>query len=63
MERCRECELAVYCFSDSSSWIFRTKQEMGEKKEAIANCPVHEQVVRAIASRCAEKENGVASEQ
>jgi hypothetical protein len=46
MERCKECELAIYCFSDSSSWIFRTMQEMGEKKEAISNCPVHIQVER-----------------
>jgi len=51
MEKCKECELAVYCFSDSSSWIFRTLQEMGEKKEAIANCPVHDQVELARASR------------
>ncbi len=50
MERCKECELAIYCFSDSSSWIFRTKQEMGEKKDAIANCPVHAQVEQARAS-------------
>jgi hypothetical protein len=55
MERCKDCELAIYCFSDSSSWIFRTKQEMGQKKEAIANCPVREQVVQAIASRGAQK--------
>ncbi|SPF48334.1 hypothetical protein SBDP1_740018 [Syntrophobacter sp. SbD1] len=53
MEQCKECELAIYCFSDSSSWIFRTTQEMGEKKEAIANCPVHDQVeqARALQSR------------
>ena len=59
MEQCRDCELAIYCYSDSSSWIFRTKQEMGEKKDAIANCPIHEQVVLTIASRRAEKETGV----
>ncbi|MDR3556014.1 MAG: hypothetical protein P4L55_14750 [Syntrophobacteraceae bacterium] len=57
MEQCRECELAIYCYSDSSSWIFRTKQEMGEKTNAIANCPVHEQVERTIASRRVEAEN------
>ncbi|MGA2403319.1 MAG: hypothetical protein ABSG91_16705 [Syntrophobacteraceae bacterium] len=51
MERCKECELAIYCFSDSSSWIFRTKQEMGEKQDAIANCPVHDRVEQARASR------------
>jgi hypothetical protein len=47
MERCKECELAIYCFSDSSSWIFRTTQEMEEKKDAICNCPVHAQVQKA----------------
>ena len=57
MERCKECELAIYCFSDSSSWIFRTKQEMGQKKDAIANCPVREQVEQTIASRRAEMES------
>lgn len=55
MEQCKECELAIYCFSDSSSWVFRTKQEMGEKKDAIANCPVYEQVAQAIASGGQEK--------
>jgi hypothetical protein len=44
MERCKECELAIYCFSDSSSWIFRTTREMEEKKQAICDCPVHDEV-------------------
>lgn len=44
MEQCKDCELALYCYSDSSSWIFRTKREMEEKQEAIQNCPVHEEV-------------------
>jgi hypothetical protein len=44
MERCRECELAIYCFSDSSSWIFRTKQEMEEKTAAVTNCPIREEI-------------------
>ena len=44
MDQCKECELAIYCYTDSSTWIFRTKQEMEEKQETIANCPVHEQV-------------------
>ena len=47
MERCKECDLAIYCFSDSSSWIFRTKKEMGEKKDAIANCPVRSELEQA----------------
>ncbi len=46
MEQCKECLLAIYCFSDSSSWIFRTKQEMEEKKAAIDKCPVREEVER-----------------
>ncbi len=49
MERCKECELAVYCFSDSSSWIFRTRREMEEKKDVIANCPEHDRVEQARA--------------
>jgi len=44
MEQCKECDLAIYCYSDSSTWIFRTKQEMEEKKAAISECPVREQV-------------------
>jgi hypothetical protein len=44
MERCKECELAIYCFSDSSSWIFRTTREMEEKKQAISDCPVRDEV-------------------
>lgn len=47
MERCKECELAIYCYTDSSSWIFRTKAEMEEKRAAMANCPVREEVHRA----------------
>ncbi|MGA7644103.1 MAG: hypothetical protein WBW56_18025 [Syntrophobacteraceae bacterium] len=50
MERCKECELAVYCFSDSSCWVFRSKREMEEKEDQIANCPLHDQVERARAS-------------
>jgi hypothetical protein len=41
MDKCRECELAIYCYSESSSWVFRTKQEMEEKQEAIRSCPVY----------------------
>ncbi len=44
MEQCKECELAIYCYSDSSTWIFRTTQEMEEKKAAISECPVRDQV-------------------
>lgn len=53
MEQCRQCELAIYCYSDSSSWIFRTKQEMEEKTAAMELCPIHEEVeqARAIKNR------------
>jgi uncharacterized protein (UPF0179 family) len=44
MEQCKECELAIYCFSDSSSWVFRTTREIEETRDAITNCPVHDQV-------------------
>lgn len=59
MEQCRDCDLAIYCYTDSSSWIFRTKQEMGEKKDAIANCPLHRQVERAVASRGTQRGGGI----
>ncbi|MGO9018945.1 MAG: hypothetical protein ACLQVJ_11405 [Syntrophobacteraceae bacterium] len=51
MKQCKECELAIYCFSDSSSWVFRTKQEMEEKKDVIANCAIHCQLEQARASQ------------
>lgn len=44
MEQCKECELAIYCFSDSSSWVFRTTREIEETRDAIASCPIHDQV-------------------
>ena len=39
---CETCELAVYCFSDESTWVFRTKEEMREKLKRIAACPVRQ---------------------
>jgi hypothetical protein len=51
MELCKECELAIYCFSDSSSWVFRTRREMEEKKDVIANCSIHDQLEQARASQ------------
>jgi hypothetical protein len=42
MEECKTCELAVYCYSESSTWVFRTKQEMDEKQEIMEKCPYHE---------------------
>jgi hypothetical protein len=49
MEECKGCELAVYCYSDSNTWVFRTKQEMDEKLAEIEECPVYEQVKQAKA--------------
>ncbi len=51
MEKCKECELAVYCFSDSSCWVFRSKREMEEKEDEIAHCPFHDEVERERASQ------------
>ena len=59
MEQCKECKLAIYCFSDSSSWVFRTMREMGEKKDAIANCPVREQVEKERVSQDRQREAGI----
>ena len=39
---CDSCELAVYCYSDESTWVFRTKQEMLEKLEIISKCPIRQ---------------------
>ena len=51
MERCKDCELAIYCFSDSTSWIFRSTLEMEEKEDRIANCPVHDELEQARVSQ------------
>ncbi|SHF46739.1 hypothetical protein SAMN02745206_02044 [Desulfacinum infernum DSM 9756] len=37
---CSRCELAVYCYTEPSTWIFRTKSEMAEKRERMERCPV-----------------------
>lgn len=42
MKECKECELATYCYSEASTWVFRTKQEMLEKQAAITACPLYE---------------------
>lgn len=44
MEECKQCKLAIYCYSESSTWIFRTKQEMDEKLAEMEDCPLREQV-------------------
>lgn len=43
-QECKECELAVYCYSEISTWIFRTTREMEEKKILIDRCPVYRQM-------------------
>ncbi|MFP5212609.1 MAG: hypothetical protein ACLGPL_04450 [Acidobacteriota bacterium] len=55
MEKCKACELAVYCYSESSTWIFRTKQEMEEKQAEMCRCPIHEKVeqIRSEARKAA----------
>jgi hypothetical protein len=50
MERCKDCELALYCFSDSSTWVFRTKQEMDEKRAAMLGCPFHKKAQEACSA-------------
>ncbi len=51
MEECKQCKLALYCYSESSTWVFRTKQEMDEKLAEMEECPLHEQVKRMKASQ------------
>jgi hypothetical protein len=44
MNDCKECELAVYCYSEPCSWMFRTMEEMREKQQKMAACPFSPQV-------------------
>lgn len=44
MTKCEQCELAIYCFSEPHSWVFRTKQEMEEKQAMIFACAVYQQM-------------------
>jgi hypothetical protein len=50
MQRCKDCELAIYCFSDSSTWVFRTKQEMADKRTAMVSCPHHKEAQDACSA-------------
>ncbi|MCU0575099.1 MAG: hypothetical protein MUC41_19245 [Syntrophobacteraceae bacterium] len=59
MEECKTCELAIYCYSESGTWVFRTKQEMEEKREAMHKCPHHEKVME---SRSPGARSGAGSE-
>jgi hypothetical protein len=44
MHKCEKCELAVYCFTEPHTWVFRTKQEMEEKQAVIFGCAVYQQM-------------------
>jgi hypothetical protein len=46
MMECRECELAKYCYSESRTRGFQTKEEMANKQTAINRCPVHAMVLK-----------------
>lgn len=45
--KCRECPLAVYCFSDPSTWVFRTMAEIKEKTRQIEECAVRQAELKA----------------
>lgn len=38
--KCRECDLAVYCFSDPSQWVFRTKKDIEQIRSEIESCHI-----------------------
>ncbi|GLI34132.1 hypothetical protein DAMNIGENAA_15650 [Desulforhabdus amnigena] len=57
MEECKNCQLAIYCYTDSSTWTFRTTQEMEEKQEAMAKCSFHkkaQQICALAAQKCTQ---------
>lgn len=39
---CRDCELAIYCFTESSQWVFRTMKDVEEVRKAIETCPCYQ---------------------
>jgi hypothetical protein len=47
---CTECEMALYCYSEASTWIFRTTEEMAERLTAIDSCPYHSEILKAGAT-------------
>ena len=61
MKECKECELAIYCYSDSTTWIFRTKQEMDEKRTAMSDCPLHQRVQQLRSAAMEECSNAQAN--
>ena len=56
MNNCKECELAVYCYSEPCGWMFRTMEEMREKQQKMAACPLcpqsHAAQIRTETSGC-----------
>ncbi len=44
---CADCDLAVYCFCDPSTWVFRTTAELEEKLRRIQECPTRRDDVTA----------------
>jgi|GEM_PF-750921 hypothetical protein len=63
MNNCKECELAVYCYSEPSSWMFRTMEEMREKQQKMAACPLYPQShaarIRTETSGCSPERHGL----
>ena len=43
MKECKKFELALYCFSEPDTWVFRTKREMEEKRASIYGCSIYQQ--------------------
>lgn len=44
---CTQCDLAVYCFSDPNTWIFRTTAELDEKTRRMRECPNRPEALKA----------------
>lgn len=44
---CAQCDLAVYCFSHPSTWVFRTTTELEEKTRRMLECPVRPEELKA----------------
>ncbi len=38
--KCKDCDLAMYCYTDSSLWVFRTQEEMEKKVRFMESCHV-----------------------
>jgi hypothetical protein len=53
MNDCRDCEFAVYCYSEPGNWMFRTREEMARIEAQISSCPAYSQVQARQAERAA----------